>query len=257
VRYIPSCQLLQQVQERQRPDFSRLLGIQTPTPDLYKADLGTVAAIKKQFTHPQTEIIRQEKATKSAILDYPDRLQAANCLLFFCHGKFDLDNPLDSGLQLADGELTLEEIIGKFNLKNCRLVTLSACETGAIEPFNNSDEYIGLPFGFLLAGSTNVVASLWSVSATATAILMAKFYQELQQPQANITVALKTAQNWLRQTTVAGFREWLSHSQFSMDWQEQLKIKYLEKIEREKAATYQPFSNPYYWAAFCAIGKGV
>jgi CHAT domain-containing protein len=257
VRYIPSCQLLQKVQERQRPDFSRLLGIQTPTPDLYEADLGTVAAIKKQFTHQQTEIIRRDKATKSAILDYPDKLQAANCLLFFCHGDFNFKSPLDSGLKLADGKLTLEEIIGKFNLKNCRLVTLSACETGAIDIGNNSDEYIGLPFGFLLAGSTNVVASLWSVDAVATALLMAKFYQELQQPQANITVALKTSQNWLRQTTVAGFREWLSHSQFSMDWQEQLKIKYLEEIEREKGATYQPFSSPYYWAAFCVIGKGV
>ena len=266
VRYIPSCQLLQKVQERQRPDFSRLLGIETPTRDLYddspekvyQADWGAVTAIKKQFTHPQTEIIRKEKATKSAILDYPDKLQAANCLLFFCHGKFNWDSPLDSGLSLANDELlTLEEIIGKFNLKNCRLVTLSACETGAIDIGNNSDEYIGLPFGFLLAGSTNVVASLWSVSATATALLMAKFYQELQQPQANITVALKTAQNWLRQTTVAGFREWLSHSQFSIASQEQLKIKHLNKIEEEKGATYQPFSNPYYWAAFCVIGKGV
>jgi len=266
VRYIPSCQLLQKVQERQRPDFSRLLGIETPTRDLYddspekvyQADWGAVTAIKKQFTHPQTEIIRKEKATKSAILDYPDKLQAANCLLFFCHGKFNWDSPLDSGLSLANDELlTLEEIIGKFNLKNCRLVTLSACETGAIDIGNNSDEYIGLPFGFLLAGSTNVVASLWSVSPTATALLMAKFYQELQQPQANITVALKTAQNWLRQTTVAGFREWLSHSQFSIASQEQLKIKHLNKIEEEKGATYQPFSNPYYWAAFCVIGKGV
>jgi len=266
VRYIPSCQLLQKVQERQRPDFSRLLGIETPTRDLYddspekvyQADWGAVTAIKKQFTHPQTEIIRKAKATKSAILDYPDKLQAANCLLFFCHGKFNWDSPLDSGLSLANDELlTLEEIIGKFNLKNCRLVTLSACETGAIDIGNNSDEYIGLPFGFLLAGSTNVVASLWSVSPTATALLMAKFYQELQQPQANITVALKTAQNWLRQTTVAGFREWLSHSQFSIASQEQLKIKHLNKIEEEKGATYQPFSNPYYWAAFCVIGKGV
>ncbi|MGH7998055.1 MAG: CHAT domain-containing protein [Brasilonema sp.] len=184
-----------------------------------------------------------------------EELLQANCIFFFCHGYFDPIYPLDSGLQLADESLTLTDIIAHFKLENCRLVTLSACETGLTDFRNVSDEYIGLPSGFLLAGSTNVVSSLWAVSATATALLMIKFYEELQQ-QSNITLALNTAQRWLRDTTVKGFRDWVSKSPLSLVWQIELD-KYFHEIEIDEGATYKPFESPYYWSAFCAIGKGV
>ncbi len=109
-----------------------------------------------------------------------EKLLQANCIFFFCHGYFNPSSPLDSGLDLADESLTLTDIIAHLKLENCRLVTLSACETGLTDFQNASDEYIGLPSGFLLAGSTNVVSSFWAVSATATALLMMKFYEELQ-----------------------------------------------------------------------------
>ncbi|QDL18415.1 hypothetical protein DP113_00345 [Brasilonema octagenarum UFV-E1] len=66
VSYAPSCQLLQQVQLRQRPDFQSLFAIQNPTEDLYQDyewDLGAVAAIKKQFV--SSEILKQANAKKS------------------------------------------------------------------------------------------------------------------------------------------------------------------------------------------------
>ncbi|MEH1965611.1 CHAT domain-containing protein [Nostoc sp.] len=188
VGYAPSCQILQQVQLRQCPDFQSFFAIQNPTEDLYQGyekDLGAVAAIKKQFT--DAHILKQEQANKSAILlginENPhnvtlhEKLLKANCAFFFCHGYFNFASPQDSGLQLADGNLNLADIITHFKLENCRLVTLSACETGFTDITSTSDEYIGLPSGFLLAGSTNVVSSLWTVSATATALLMIKFYE--------------------------------------------------------------------------------
>jgi CHAT domain-containing protein len=263
VSYSPSCQLLQQVQLRKRPDFQSLFAIQNPTEDLYREyehDLGAVGAIKKQFT--DAYILKKSDATKSAILPFQEtnqtvtpheQLFGANCIFFFCHGYFDLKSPLDSGLQLADEDLTLADIIAHFNLKNCRLVTLSACETGLIDA-SFSDEYISLPYGFLLAGSTNVVSSLWTVSASATALLMIKFYEELQR-QSQIAVALNTAQSWLRNTTVQGFQDWLSQSQLDRVGQRQLRNDF-DEISREQGATAKPFENPYYWAAFCAIGKG-
>lgn len=264
-RYAPSCQLLQRLQQEQRSEFQYLFGIQNPTPDLYEdyeRDLGAVGAIKKQFA--DSYILKQTDAKKSEILRFDENaktvtqheeLLKAHCLFFFCHGYFELVAPLDSGLQLADECLTLGDIITHLNLKNCRLVTLSACETGLTDFTNISDEYLSLPYGFLLAGSTNVVSSLWKVSATATALLMAKFYEELQQ-QTNIAVALNTAQCWLRDTTVQGFQDWLSQSKLSRIWQRELG-KYFNQIETEQGATTKPFESPYYWAAFCAIGKGV
>ncbi|MDZ8237110.1 MAG: CHAT domain-containing protein [Nostoc sp. ChiQUE01a] len=263
VSYAPSCQILQQVQLRQRPDFQSFFAIQNPTEDLYQdyeKDLGAVAAIKKQFT--QRQILKQDQAKKSAILcinENPhnvtlhEKLLKANCAFFFCHGYFNFTSPQDSGLQLADGNLILADIITHFKLENCRLVTLSACETGLTDFRSTSDEYIGLPSGFLLAGSTNVVSSLWTVSATATALLMIKFYEELQQ-QNNIVLALNTAQRWLRNTTVKGFQNWLNNSSLSLVWQAQLNEYFANSYEN---ASTKPFASPFYWAAFCNIGKGV
>ncbi|GET44503.1 TPR repeat protein [Microseira wollei NIES-4236] len=263
IRYAPSLQLLRQVQQQQRPQFQRLFAIQTPTEDLYEQDLGAVAAIKKQFTD-SAYILKQSQAKKSTILQLDattntvtlhEQLLASHSAFFFCHGYFNFNSPLDSGLQLADADLTLAEIIEHFDLKNCRLVTLSACETGLIDFSNTSDEYIGLPNGFLLAGSTNVVSTLWTVSARATALLMLKLYEELQQ-QTNIALALNTAQRWLRDTTTAEFQTWLSNSQLSEGWKIQLGQDFPE-ISDQKGASTKPFKQPYYWAAFCTIGKGV
>ncbi|WP_375515805.1 CHAT domain-containing protein, partial [uncultured Nostoc sp.] len=264
VGYAPSCQILQQVQLRQRPDFQSFFAIQNPTEDLYQGyekDLGAVAAIKKQF--PDAHILKQDQANKSAIMlginenihnvTLNEKLLKANCAFFFCHGYFNSASPQDSGLQLADGNLTLADIITYFKLENCRLVTLSACETGLTDFTSTSDEYIGLPSGFLLAGSTNVVSSLWTVSATATALLMIKFYEELQQ-QSNIVLALNTAQRWLRDTTVKGFQYWLSNSSLSLVCKIYLNEYFAANYEN---TSIKPFASPFYWAAFCNTGKGV
>ncbi|OKH39233.1 hypothetical protein FACHB389_08280 [Nostoc calcicola FACHB-389] len=290
VGYAPSCRILRQLQQRQRSDFQSFFAIQNPTEDLYQdyeKDLGAVAAIKQKFTDPQ--ILKQDQAQKSAIVCVNENspnvtlhpgLVTANCVFFFCHGYFKSDYPEDSGLLLADcfvdSELvkidskrymrvfedkvvdltkclTLKDIITHFRLENCRLVTLSACETGLTDFRSTSDEYIGLPSGFLLAGSTNVVSSLWTVSATATALLMIKFYEELQQ-QNNIVLALKTAQCWLRDTTVEGFQDWLNNSSLSLVWQAQLNQYFVTNYQN---ASTKPFESPFYWAGFCTIGKGV
>ncbi len=259
IHYAPSCQLLQIVQNRERLQFQRLFVIQNPTPDLYEHyehDLGTVEVIKKQFD--DAFILKQDKAKKAAVImpsEQPNKeLLEANCLFCFCHGYFHTFLPLNSWLRLADDYLTLADIITHFNLENCRLVTLAACETGITDVIQISDEYIGLPYGFLLAGSTNVVCSLWKVSATATALLMIKFYEELRQ-QDNIAVALATAQSWLRDTTVQGFRDWIEQK-LSLRRQIQFDQNF-SQIEAKQGKTVKPFESPYYWAAFCSIGKGV
>jgi CHAT domain-containing protein len=42
------------------------------------------------------------------------------------------------------------------------------------------DEILGLVRGFLAAGATSLVVSLWAVNDRATAQLMTAFYQQLQ-----------------------------------------------------------------------------
>ena len=110
------------------------------------------------------------------------------------HGDFTAEQPLQSALLLAkgggqDGRLTVDEIYG-LEL-NARLVTLSACETG-LGKVASGDDVIGLIRGFIYAGASSVLASLWKVDDIATSDLMLHFYQN--QPNLGSSEALRVAQ---------------------------------------------------------------
>jgi CHAT domain-containing protein len=72
-----------------------------------------------------------------------------------------------------DGILTAEAIAGQ-PLDHLELAVLSACETGLGEAATGEGVF-GLQRAFHLAGTRNVVASLWRVDDEATAALMALF----------------------------------------------------------------------------------
>jgi CHAT domain-containing protein len=92
------------------------------------------------------------------------------------HGDFRPDNPLFSGLSLADGWLTTLDI---FNLRiRASLVTLSACQTGR-SVVGGGDELLGLMRSFLAAGAASLVTTLWAVEDRSTASLMHNFYSRL------------------------------------------------------------------------------
>jgi CHAT domain-containing protein len=96
------------------------------------------------------------------------------------HGRVNEKNPKLSGLVLTredssskeDGILHLGEI---YNLNlNADLVVLSACETG-LGQVAKGEGIIGLTRGFLDAGASNLLVSLWQVSDATTADLMVDF----------------------------------------------------------------------------------
>ena len=143
--------------------------------------------------------------------------------------------------------LTLREIFAELQLPQCSLVTLSACETGLTTSTAMTDEYIGLPSGFLYAGSMNVVSSLWAVDDFATAILMIKFYQELPDAD-SVAVALNAAQNWMRGVSMEDLRVWVGLLNLDKKSRESVELWLISSSEE------QPFRDPKYWAAFCATG---
>jgi CHAT domain-containing protein len=249
VRYAPSIQLLNLAQQWQRPPLQHLFSVQNPTTngrDLPFADV-EVTAICHQF-HPHVEVVKRQQATKAALS--ADRLGRANCAHFACHGSFNFENPLASALLLSGGSLTLGEIF-QLDLRQCRLVTLSACETGLTDFRSLGDEYIGLPSGFLYAGSSNVVSSLWSVSDLSTTFLMIKFYQNLQETD-SVAIALNQAQRWLRQITKAELLAWIA--QLNLDAGQNYSVgKWIDTLT-SIADNVHLFRSPYHWAAFCAIG---
>ena len=191
-------------------------------------------------------------------------------LHFACHGGFDPITPLNSALILAGGHptdseerstltlrdgrrfdttqqaLTLKEIYANLELKACRLVMLSACETGLLSA-QLTDEYLGLASGFLYAGSPSVVSSLWSVDDFATAFLAIRFYQEFT-PETSVAKALKNSQNWMRTVSQTEFLNWCrTDLNFSEDEVDECELRLMDYEDF-------PFAAKQYWSAFNAIG---
>ncbi|HLJ85650.1 MAG TPA: CHAT domain-containing protein [Candidatus Angelobacter sp.] len=119
---------------------------------------------------------------------------------FATHGLVDNKHPELSGLVLSlvdrhgrpkDGFLDLQDI---YNMKlPVDLVVLSACDTGLGEELSG-EGLIGLTRGFMYAGASRVMASLWSVSDKATAELMSRFYKAMEQDGLRPPAALRRAQ---------------------------------------------------------------
>jgi CHAT domain-containing protein len=127
-------------------------------------------------------------ATRAALRD---AAPAADVVHLACHAQFRADSPYFSALHLADGELTLRDAAALPLVAS--LVTLSACETG-LSRVAPGDELVGLVRGFLLAGASNVLATLWTVDDASTAALMEEFYAGLCAG-ARPAAALRAAQS--------------------------------------------------------------
>lgn len=276
VSFAPSCQLLQLTQTLQRSGFNKLFAIQNPTlpinnlVNLVFSDV-EVGCIKDLFS-PSSQILSGDRAKKEAIDS--KQLGSFHCFHFSCHGYFNWEFPLKSALILANAKtnqssgkthlekcLTLSEIFG-LSLGECRLVTLSACETGLVDIRSFVDEYIGLPNGFLVAGSPSVVSSLWTVDDVSTCFLMIKFYENLIKldslKEGDVVIALNQAQKWWRNLTGEEFKILLDkHTAQIEQGFAQLRPgqkKLFQEDLEEKISQAQPFANPYYWSAFIATG---
>ncbi|MCY6493888.1 CHAT domain-containing protein [Leptolyngbya sp. GGD] len=251
VFYAPSCQLLRLSHMRERSDFSNIIAIENPdgvgvTGNLDHAS-AEVEAITSSFKSAQ--ILKQKQATKATFNEQD--FDSIHCLHFACHGYFDPEHPQRSALFLADSPLRLEDIF-KLDLKHCRLVTLSACETGKIDASTPIDEYIGLPSAFLYAGSASVVSSLWQVDDLLTALLMIRFYGNLKN-SGSVAIALNQAQRWLREVTKSELQTWLVEQSFYKK-SPTMRVRLAQRLYNCSDES-QPFRQPRYWAGFCAIGQ--
>lgn len=136
------------------------------------------------------------------------------------HAKFRMDKPLLSSLALADRQLTLAEI-ARLQL-NADLVILSGCETGHGQL--RGADLLSLAGGFLSAGASSLLVSLWRVEDTATAQLMAAFYRTLLAGESRATALQKAQQAMLT-------------------------------LGRQATDEQQMYSHPAYWAPFTLIGN--
>ena len=118
---------------------------------------------------------------------------------------------------MANGRITLGRMFEELRTRLGGLVTLSACETGMVFP-DRTDEYVGLPSGFLFAGATCVIGSLWPVDDACTATLMRAMYTRILKNGKSRAASLRAA---------------------------------LKAVKSDPA-----YSHPYYWAPFQVVGSG-
>lgn len=95
-----------------------------------------------------------------------------------------------------DGILTAKEI-ANLDLSNCKLVVLSACETG-LGQINGSEGVFGLQRAFKMAGVQNIIMSLWKVPDAQTSELFENFYAACFSGK-SIQEAFSEAQNKMKE----------------------------------------------------------
>lgn len=138
--------------------------------------------------------------TRDSIAD----VAGARYLHFATHALADPDDPELSALILsrysADGT-PRDGVLRRLDLANLRLdadlVVLSGCET-ALGREIRGEGLVGLTYGFLQAGARSVVASVWPVPDSSTAVLMVEFYRQMLVLHRAPSVALRRAQDFVR-----------------------------------------------------------
>ncbi|HXC71571.1 MAG TPA: CHAT domain-containing protein [Pyrinomonadaceae bacterium] len=152
---------------------------------------------------PESFVARGFDASRQ-ILETTDLSKYA-ILHFATHGLLDPKNPEFSGFFLSMVDATGRPQKGFITMQDVYrlqapvdLVVLSACRTGLGKDVRG-EGLIGLTRGFMYAGASSVVASLWKVDDEATANLMKHFYENMLQKGMRPAEALRAAQNTLRQ----------------------------------------------------------
>jgi CHAT domain-containing protein len=167
-----------------------ILAIDNPTND-ENLQSSTTEIDRAIASFPQHTVLRHDQATVQSVRS---KLAEAATVHFSCHGTANLNEPLNSGLAMSDGLLTLRDL---FDLKladnkGIRLAILSACETG-LSGLDNIDEVVSLPIGLMQAGVAGVISSLWSVSDLSTMMLLTRFYDLWRKDGLEPAIALHQA----------------------------------------------------------------
>lgn len=199
IRLMPSASSMVYLKEKRRDRAGGILVFGNPDLGDPRLDLAFAQkeAVAVAATWPNSKAYLRRDATEEVLRSYGNSFTLIH---FATHGQFDPDAPLRSALLLApdassNGMLTVDKL---YSLQlDASLVTLSACETG-LSKIANGDDLVGLTRGFLYAGSSSIVASLWKVDDLATSLLMTRFYQELRTTDKRD--ALRRAQLETRET---------------------------------------------------------
>jgi CHAT domain-containing protein len=272
IRYTPSCQVLEFCKQRGEVTENLTYGtVEDATNDLPCASFEG-EQIAQLCNIPQER--RLIGSTQATCNNYRQLVQKIQVLHSCHHAQSRLDNPLESQLKLADGSITLGQLMTPgWRLPNLSDVFLSCCETNLGDP-SITDDILTLSTGFLCAGARSVVSTLWAVDDLATALFSTFYYQQRQQEKSR-PEALQKAQIKLRQLkkeelaelsmqVTAKEKELIRQRknypdgsaervEWERDYNKYAKVATLINIIKNSPEEF-PFSHPKFWAAFTCQG---
>jgi CHAT domain-containing protein len=270
LRYVPNFKLLKfchQRSGRRRYELQRMGIIENPLEDLIFSSF-ECGQISQMFNVPREHYLRGREATVNSFrcLLQDEQLQAIHLSM---HSESRLRNALESVLKLAredsgQGMFTPRQVslgqLLQWQMPSVEEVFLAGCETN-LGDIPDTNDILTLGTGFLVAGASKVISSLWKVDDLATSLISIFYYQE-RQKGLDCPTALQNAQIRLRTLTgirlkyyLNGYVEFLDKLAREMsDYDvtvtvDALKIKLDQLYDTEK-----PFSSPLYWAAFVCQG---
>ena len=203
LRYAPSVQVLGFCHNRHPVTAQKYGTVENATNDLPCSGFEGANVARLFDIKPEQRLIGANATRKG----YRQLLENTTHLLSTHHAQSRFDNPLESGLRLSDGNITVSQLLSPgWRFKELDEVFLSCCETGLFLPKGAIDEPVALSTGFLCAGARGVIASQWSIYDLSAALLSI-LYHEQRQSGKNRPVALHAAQQKMRQMTGAEFEE--------------------------------------------------
>lgn len=201
--FAPSASTLPFLREKETPVTGSALVLGDPDGSLGKLQGAQREALSVARDLGTTALIGAE--AKESLLYQLDG--SVDLLHIGAHGEYSAKNPLFSRIALApgdghDGELEVDEILNRIDLRGVNLVVLSACRT-AVGERSGGDDVVGLTRAVLYAGSPGVISTLWDIDDDAAAVLMEELYCRLLDGTA-VADALREAQLRLLHSDVYG-----------------------------------------------------
>lgn len=242
-------QMTQTQQRRQNHDSSGILAVACADPTLIHVEneARAIAQIGQGL------VLTGPDATVAAILQHAE---VYRYLHLAGHAHFQTDVPLLSGVDLADGRLTAEQLL-EMSFLDFSLAWINGCDSGKslIRP---DDELLGLTRALLYAVAPSLLLTLWSVHDLSARIFAHVFYTELARSVSDefssFSHTLGKTISRFRSLTFEDVRQILS-----LDGRDRQEIDdallRLPKFPASIQETKYPFDHPYFWAAYTLIGE--
>jgi len=265
LRYAPSVQVLGFCHNR-KPVTTQEYGIaENATNDLPCSGFEGAKVAELFGVSPEKRLVGAD-ATRQK---YRQLLENTTHLVSTHHAQSRYDNPLESGLRLSDGKITVSQLLSPgWRFKDLDEMFLSCCETGLFLPDGAIDEPVAVSTGFLCAGARGVIASQWAIYDSSAALLSILYHNQRKAGK-NRPVALQAAQQEMRKMTGAEFgkkykKALEAHFKAEKarimaipDYDQNLLTRVVDTEKSIKAYAADkgcPFQEPVHWASLGCYG---